>query len=347
RDGKVFTGDLPSGSLGGTSVGALPEPDVPVNDSERYFDLEFASDGTWYALRGDGKVFASTNLNVPVVDLPGDASDPDGDDTYVDLATNGTDFWALRFDGKVFKNTVTTETVDLTNDRYRRIVVSTTPPDLSNFENAPPVAAPYTVSALAGDPVSIPVVATDSDKRAAELVVLFDPADQPTNFPPGFDFIPSPGSTSFRGTLSGTAPATKGGYSIRLFVDDGVNEPKKLTYKLKVILPDTDPLKDKKPVFAKVKKPQVVVTGAPPAEVLELPIAAVDADGDPVTLAVDPETPLPAGATFVLGPPGTAIFSWTADPTQAGKTQIRFLATAGTKTVKLKVKFTVVNGLIF
>ncbi len=346
RDGKVFTGDLPSGSLGGTSVGALPEPSVPVDDGERYFDLEFASDGTWYALRGDGKVFASTNLNVPVVDLPGDASDPGGDDTYVDLATNGTDFWALRFDGKIFKNTNTTETVDLTNDRYRRIVVSTTPPDLSSFENAPPVTATYKTTALAGDPVAIPIVATDSDKRAADLVITLDPV-QPTNFPPGFVFNPSIGSTSFRGVLSGTAPALKGGYSIRLFVDDGVNEPKKLTYKLKVILPDTDPLKDKKPVFAKPKKPQVVVTGAPPAEVLELPIFAVDADGDPITLAVDPETPLPAGATFVLGPPGTAVFSWTADPAQAGKAEIRFLATTGTKTVKLKIKFTVVNGLIF
>ncbi|HKB16799.1 MAG TPA: hypothetical protein VKF62_12090, partial [Planctomycetota bacterium] len=49
----------------------------------------------------------------------------------------------------------------------------------------------------------------------------------------------------------------------------------------------------------------------------------------------------------VLGPPGLGLFSWTADPTQAGSVQIRFLATAGTKTVKLKVKFTVVNGLIF
>ncbi|HKB15180.1 MAG TPA: hypothetical protein VKF62_03900, partial [Planctomycetota bacterium] len=207
-------------------------------------------------------------------------------------------------------------------------------------------ASPYTVTALAGDPVQIPVVATDSDKRAAELVITLDPV-QPTNFPPGFVFNPSLGSTSFRGSLSGTAPALKGGYSIRLFVDDGVNEPKKLTYKLKVILPDTDPLKDKKPVFAKPKKPQVVVTGALPAEVLELPIGAVDADGDPITLSVDPETPLPTGATFVLTRPGIGLFSWTADPTQAGKATIAFLATSGTKTVKLKVKFTVVNGLIF
>jgi putative Ig domain-containing protein len=344
RDGKVFKGDLPSGAPAGIPVGALPEPnDFPLDDRQRYFDLEFASDGTWYALRGDGKVFASTNLNVPVVDLPGDASDPGGDDTYVDLATNGTDFWALRFDGKIFKNTNTTETVDLTNDRYRRIAVSTTPPDLSNFVNAAPVAAPYTVTALAGDPVSIPVVATDSDKRSADLVVTLDPV-QPTDFPPGFSFVADLGATSVRGALVGTAPAEKGGYSIRLFVDDGVNEPKKLTYKLKVILPDTDPLKDKKPVFAKPKKPQVVVTGAPPAEVFELPIGAVDGDGDPITLSVDPKTPLPAGAIF---DPGTGFFTWVADPAQAGKTKIKFLATAGTKTVNLKVEFTVVNGLIF
>ncbi|HKB16382.1 MAG TPA: putative Ig domain-containing protein, partial [Planctomycetota bacterium] len=101
---------------------------------------------------------------------------------------------------------------------------------------------------------------------------------------------------------------------------------------------------DKKPVFAKVKKPQVVVTGAAPPEVFELPIFAIDPDGDPITLSVDPETPLPPGATFdpVLG-----LFAWTAIPTQAGKTDIRFLATTALKTVKLKVSFTVVNGLIF
>ncbi len=343
RDGKIFMGDLPSGGTAGTSVGALPEPSGSVSDDERYFDLEFASDGTWYALRGDGKVFSSANLNVALVDYPGDASDPEGDDTFVDLATNGTDFWAVRFDGKLFMNTGTTEIVDLTNERYRRIAVSTTPPDLSSFVNASPVVAPYTTTALAGASVLIPVVATDSDKRAADLVVTLDPV-QPTNFPPGFIFTPSPGSSSIRGLLSGTAPAVKGSHSIRLFVDDGVNAPKKVTYKLKVVLPDTDPLKDKKPVFAKVKKPQVVVTGAPPAEVLELPIFAVDADGDPITLSVDPETPLPAGALF---DPGTGFLTWTADPTQAGKTQIRFLATTATKTVKMTVKFTVVNGLIF
>ncbi len=343
RDGKVFMGDLPSGGTAGTSVGALPEPDVPVSDGERYFDLEFASDGTWYALRGDGRVFSSANLNVPVVDYEGDASDPDGDDTFVDLATNGTDFWAVRFDGQLFMNTGTSEILDLTNDRYRRIAISTTPPDLSNFENAPPVAAPYTTTALAGAPVLIPVVATDSDKRSADLVVTLDPV-QPTNFPPGFMFVASGVATSVRGALVGTAPALKGSHSIRLFVDDGVNEPKKVTYKLKVVLPDTDPLKDKKPAFAKVKKPQAVVTGAAPPEVLEVPIFAVDADGDAITLSVDPETPLPAGALF---DPGTGILLWSPDPTQAGKTQIRFLAATATKTVKMTVKFTVVNGLIF
>ncbi|HKB16798.1 MAG TPA: hypothetical protein VKF62_12085, partial [Planctomycetota bacterium] len=72
RDGKVFKGDLPSGAPAGIPVGALQEPDVPVNDGERYFDLEFDTAGTWYVLRGDGKVFTSANLNVPLVDLPGD-----------------------------------------------------------------------------------------------------------------------------------------------------------------------------------------------------------------------------------------------------------------------------------
>ncbi|MGH7151209.1 MAG: putative Ig domain-containing protein, partial [Planctomycetota bacterium] len=302
-----------------------------------------ASDGTWYALRGDGKVFSPANLNVPLIDFEGDASDPEGGDTFVDLATSGTEFWAVRFDGKLFKNPDVDDIATLTSGRYRRIALSTTPPDLSSFVNAPPVVASYKTTALAGASVLIPVVATDSDKRAAELVVTLDPV-QPTNFPPGFVFVPSGGSTSVLGALVGTAPALKGGHSIRLFVDDGVNEPKKLTYKLKVVLPDTDPLKDKKPVFAKVKKPQAVVTGAPPPELLEIPIFAVDADGDAITLSVDPETPLPAGAAFDAG---TGFFTWAADPTQAGKTTIGFLATAGTKTVKLKLKITVVNGLIF
>ncbi|HKB15872.1 MAG TPA: hypothetical protein VKF62_07390, partial [Planctomycetota bacterium] len=76
RDGKIFRGNLPAGAVGGVSVGALPEPSVPVTDDERYIDLEFDTAGTWYVLRGDGKVFTSANLNVPLVDLPGDASDP-------------------------------------------------------------------------------------------------------------------------------------------------------------------------------------------------------------------------------------------------------------------------------
>ncbi|HKB16120.1 MAG TPA: putative Ig domain-containing protein, partial [Planctomycetota bacterium] len=315
-------------------------------DDERYIDLEFDTAGTWYVLRGDGKVFTSANLNVPLVDLPGDASDPEGDDTFVDLTTNGTDFWAVRFDGRLFKNTDGIEIVNLDSDRYRRIAVSTTPPDLSSFVNALPVTATYKTTVLAGAPVLIPVVSTDSDKRAVDLVVNFPSlAEQPANFPPGFAFVPSGGATSARGALVGNAPAEPGGYSMILFVDDGSGTaPKKLTYKLKVVLPDTDPLKDKKPVFAKPKKPQVVVTGAPPAEVLLLPIFAVDADGDPITLSVDPKTPLPAGAIF---DPGTGFLTWVAAPEQAGKTRIRFLATAGTRTVKLKVELTVVNGLIF
>ncbi|HET6201405.1 MAG TPA: Ig domain-containing protein [Planctomycetota bacterium] len=345
RDGKVFVGDLPSGASAGTSVGSFPPPSASSNaDADRYVDLTFASDGitsTGYVLRGDGAVFTAASFVTALVDLPGDASTLDS--TFTDLATSGTDFWAVRWDGRLFKNTDGIEQVNFLSDRYRSIAVSTTPPDLTSFVNAPPVAALVQTTAVAGSAVSIPVVATDSDKRAADLVVGL-PLLQPANFPPGFVFTPSAGTSSIRGTLDGTASALPGSFSIRVSVDDGVNPPRLATYKLKVVAADTNPLKDRKPVFAKIKKPQAVVVGAPPAEVFELRISAVDADADVVTLSVDPLIPLPAGATFDAG---TGLFSWTPDATQVGTAVVRFLATAGPATSKLTVKIRVLNGLIF
>jgi hypothetical protein len=327
-DGHVYKGDLPSGDSKGVLVAELPFPATqPVSAGDLYYDFQFSTGGTWYTIRGTGAVFTDLNQVSPVVDYDGTAAD--SSETFYDLLTDGLDFWGMRGDGRVYRGTDTDEIIDLPKDFYSAIALSDLPPNLSNFKNQPPVMAVYQVSTVEGLEVSLPVIVTDSDLRSEEIGV--DPVE------------PIPAGSNWDSTerlLDWVAPAPVGNYQFRVTADDGVNKPKTFTHKIKVVASDTDPVKNKKPLVSKIKKPQALV-----GYEMVLPIIAVDPDGDPVTITVDSGVyPFTAGATF---DPATSLFTWTPAFDDIGKVSVQFLVSDGTQTVKLKVQMTVVSPLIF
>ena len=82
-----------------------------------------------------------------------------------------------------------------------------------------------------------------------------------------------------------------------------------------------------------------------PAEESVVPVFATDKDGDDLTYSIDMTKGIFAlGATFDAG---TATITWTPAFEHLGKHFAAVLVSAGTKTKKLKVKFVVVNPLIF
>ncbi len=325
--GGTGEGDPPEGPPEAMEVGALPFPDtLAFTVADLYVDLEFAEDGTFYALRQDGAVFRSDDLENPLVVLPGDGLDPEK--VFVDLAVLDDTFFALRFDGEFYDQTGAS-LIDLQKKRYRRVVISEDPPDLSSFKNRKPVAAVYKPTLLESEAIDLPVIVTDLDTASDELDVQVDLTDLP-----GASWDAVTRTVSWPG-----GPAGK--YSFLATADDGLlKKPKTFRYKFKVLPMDTVVEKNRPPSPAKVKKVQALVGWE-----TVLPVFATDRDGDELTFtAVDDKGVFARGATF---DEETRTITWTPTFDDIGKWSAVILVSDGVKTKKLKVKFTVVNPLIF
>jgi len=350
RDGTLSTGLIVGQILPPPEqVFKLPFPVNPLlvdlND-DRYRELAFTADGTFHVLRGNGQIYTDASLLVPLVDLPAGGNEPI-DDTYLSIAAQGPNFWSIRWDGNVYRNTDTTPLLVLTSDRYVSVELSLLPPDLTNFKNPAPLAETYTVTVVDGASLSVPVYATDIELPPSELdVTLQDPLKKP--LPPGLEFVPDADMdplTPPRIEWVGATP--KGSYTVPVVVSDSVNKPKTYNYKVKVILPDTDPLKNKTPIFTKVKNTQALVNFD-----YSLEMFAVDPDeGDTVTLSVDTakEPFATLGAQFIADPDtGTGTFLWSPTFDNIGKQKVTFIATDSVgKTKSYSITVKVVNSLIF
>jgi hypothetical protein len=339
-DGKVYRSTVSVDSLDGEDDGEPDEGEVeqvaelPFTGSDFleiedfYVDLEFTGDGIWKALKADGNVYASDSQVASIVDYPGHADD---DDTiYTGLAVHGDSFYAIRSDGQVFLDTDTEPLLFLPSDNYNgSLAISSDPPDLSNFDNAKPVAAVYNVKANSGTPLSIPVVVTDTDKVEAEIAVA--PVD------------PLPAGVVWDGVNRSFVwdnPGPAGSYKLLFEVNDGVNSPVQFKHSVKLLEPDDNLEKNKKPYLSKIKKAQAVV-GQP----LSLTVIADDADGDALSVSVDPlAPPFINGASFN---PATRVFTWTPAFEDQGKMTVEFFISDGTVSKTLKVKITVKNSFIF
>ncbi len=342
-DGSVLSAD-PSADPGdgvtneGTIEAELPFGNVIALD--RYYrDLEFTEDAAWFALRADGDLYSSGSLVEPLVDFPGTPAQG-FEQTYIDLATGGTSVYALRFDGRVHADLDTTPVLKLKQGRWRRIEGSNTPPNVDNIDNTKPTITKYAPRFTQGDAVSIPLVAQDIDQASDALTIVVDESMLPVWLEYDAD------SRTFQSTLEyPTIPTeidgddTKGGVKVKYTVDDGKDKPVKGTLKFKVLTPDTNENKNKKPMGAKIKKATAFV-GVP----YSLRMLASDRDGDEVTITVDEEA-LPEGATF----DGVDTINWDA-PTidDIGKVSFVFLLDdgSGKKPVKRKVGVKVVSSLL-
>jgi hypothetical protein len=332
RDGKLIRGDPSSDGNpppAGTVIAALPFQSA---GSEQYSDVIFTEDGSWNVLRLNGEVYKEPGAITPLIELN------DSGPNFVDLlplpaskssGTTDASFFALRSDGDLFRETGTASVFDLMKSGYGELVLSLSPPNLDNIKNSLPVVTKYTVQATTGEAVSFPILATDTDLASDSLVVTVDD----TTLPEGavFDDVAR--------TITWDAPVL-GSYKIKVEVSDGVGNPVKVTYAIKVKDPDTNDTKNLAPRVSKIKNVQGLV-GIP----LVLPILATDPDGDTITMSVDDTAePFTLGATFDAV---TNVFTWT-DPTLAdiGTYKVKFNVSDGTKTVVLTVQIKIVSSLL-
>ncbi len=329
-DGIVFKGNLPPANATeakGTLVTQLPFPtSIPITPGDLYVDFGFAADGKWFALRANGEIYNELSVLSSLVDLPGDATS--SETSYQDLTFLGNDYWSLRGDGRVYKNTSLDEIFDLPSGLHARIAIGTDPPSLASFKNSVPVVSTYSVTALQGASLSIPVLLTDTDKVAEDVTVT------PIAVPPGSSF------DSETRTLVWENAGPVGKYLLLVRVFDGVKSPKVYKYPIKIIALDSNVAKNKPPIPSKIKKVQALVDVE-----LSLPILATDPDGDTVTITpVTGVYPFTAGAAFDTG---TNTFTWTPTISDVGKTKVRFLVSDGVKVKVLSVPISVLSPLIF
>jgi len=332
RDGKLIRGDPSSDGNpppAGTVIAALPFQSA---GTPQYSDVIFTEDGAWNVLRLNGELYKDPGAITPLIEFN------DSGPNFVDLlplpaskssGTTDASFFALRSDGDLFRETGTASVFDLMKSGYGELALSLDPPNLDNIKNALPVVAKYTVQATSGEAVSFPILATDTDLAAASLVVTVDD----TTLPEGavFDDVAR--------TITWDAPV-KGSYKVKVEVSDGVGNPVKVSYAIKVKDPDDNPDKNLAPRVSKIKNVQGLV-----GIELDLPILATDPDGDPLTISVDDTAePFTLGATF---DPKTNVFTWS-DPqlSNIGTYKVPFSVSDGTKTVKLTVQIKIVSSLL-
>src|SRR5262249_32649763 len=144
--------------------------DDSIDPGDLYNDFTFDAAGTWYAIRGDGRLFSTDVQGPPLVDFPGGASASTGQAYTSVLAAQGTTL-VMRIDGKVFRGLDTEAIIDLQDTGYLRFAVGTEMPDLTNVKNQPPTVSTATVTAPEGADVELAVIAADRDLPADQLAV--------------------------------------------------------------------------------------------------------------------------------------------------------------------------------
>ncbi|HTE05349.1 MAG TPA: putative Ig domain-containing protein, partial [Planctomycetota bacterium] len=353
RDGKISGGSSPPVTPPAVDAGllALPFPSnsdlsaafnqlnsaTKLNDN-RYVSLKVDSAGTFLAVRGNGQIFSTASVVTPLVDLPSNG-DPAINSLYQDVVVKGTDFWTVRWDGNIYSGLDTVPVLKTPGERFRDIELSDVVPDLTVFKNPVPIAMTYTATVIEHDAVNLPVIVSDIEKSADQLVVTAGVPKKP--LPPGLSADPDSDPLT-PPVITWNDATPKGTYTVPIVVDDGHNKPKTYNFKVKVILPDTNELKNKKPVFSTVKHTQALV-GFP----FTLQLFAVDPDeGDTVTLSVDtskaPFNHLESPALFTADPgTGTGTFTWTPTFDDIGTTQVKFTATDSNATKPLTKTYTV------
>ena len=319
-EGSGGGAEIPGGEL----VTEMPFPLTPTF-ADLYFEVEFTQNGEWKGIRRDGQLFSEISPQIPHVDYPGDRTE--GDHQYVDLTTSGDDFWVIRRDGRVYKNFSVELLFKAPKRPYGRIALTSTPPDLSRFKNQKPVVAVYKTTVVEGEDVSIPLIATDGDKRFEDLVIT------PDRVPAGA--VWDAGSR----VLNWAAAGPQGKYLFTVTVDDGKAKPKTFKQTIKIIAPDALLDKNKPPIVAKVKKLQALV-----GYELVVPVFATDPDGDSLAFSVDTNVyPFTEGATFDVN----NVFRWTPVFEDIGKTKVVIEVSDGAKRKRLSLKIVVISPLIF
>ncbi len=337
RDGTVVKGDPDllggDGADGGdpssgTFVVALPNNSDKSLD-KYYNSIRFTDDGTWWAIRGDGRLHSSVDPDTVLVDFPGKPTSKKGED-YRDLQTAGSDVYTLRMDGRVYRNTDEQPVINMKKKTWRRLGIGTEFPDTSNVKDSRPQPSKWNIQSTVGDDVAFPILAVDRDTPVENLIYTVDETTLPA------------GAAYDEKTRSVVWPAAgpAGVYTIVVDVDDG--ETKSVVAKQKVTLkaPDTDPEKNSKPLVGKISK----ATGLQ-GVVYTQPILVSDPDGDALTVTlVVPNKGLPEGASYDAG---TGVFTWDAPHVDSlGGNPFTFEVFDGISTTKLKLSVKIQTSLV-
>lgn len=318
-DGTIYSVEL-SGANAGTEAVVATLPSTTLD--EQWVDIQFDAMGDWYALREDGLVVKRDTITPPwsqVADYPGDGT---GDSFFLSMSVFGTDVYAIRFDGKVYRNSSLVELWDYQSTRYRRVFATDVPPDTSNLKPTKPVVAVYKTELYVGDTAIIPVIASDIDDAT---LTIGNPVT-----PSGATWDGMANAWTFTPTLAGS-------FTFEIDVADS-RQSKTYKYKAKVKDKDLDPAKNKGAKFQKIKKVQIFRS-----EPFSVRIEAFDIDqGDMLTYTTGT---LPV---WVNWDPMTLTFSGTVPNDVEGKFKLDVFATdvAG-KRAKGKVQLVVESAFHF
>jgi hypothetical protein len=325
RDGEVWRGPI-------TVIPSTPDliGDFPSNTpDEDWVDVLYdnASSALW-AIRRDGVVFRMPipgGSGIAYVVFDGDGIEGGGKEFRSLAVANGEPI-AVRYDGRVYRGTQSSSICDFKGDGYIAVEIAAEQPVIGNAKIFKPVVSTYKTSCSVGDLVEFPVLVSSLSSESFTFTVV--------ELPPWASFNAGSTPPLFSGT-----PDVEGNFSFELAIDDGLNGPKTYKYKIQVRAADTDPLKNKKPKFQKLKKVQAI-TG----EAITIPLRAYDADGDPLIYSVGE---MPEGMTFDDGGVGgTPSVTWT-PPICAGSWKIEILASEGkgAKPIKGKLQIDVLTAL--
>jgi hypothetical protein len=322
-DGILYRAEVDGGPTTIEQVATLPFPTNTSDYSEGdlYWELEFNDlSGEWVVLRLDGAVFRQSNTSAPSDDFPGTGNL--SSDAFLDLAVYGNRYYAVRSDGSLFAEGGTNALLKLPGSEYGMIRFSPVPPNLAGQNNFPPYVVEYNITANTNLPVRLPVVTTDIETRAEDLVV------EMTSLPEGAVWNPSTREISW------SNPMAKGNFTISYNVTDQAGNTTSIKSKIKIRYPDLNPKSNKPPYVTKIKNATALV-----GQEYRLHIPSGDPDNDPVTVVFDAAAyPFTAGASYdaVSGE-----FIWTPVVTDVAEHTIPFTFTDGVKSKTLKLKLAV------